>query len=100
MSIVQGAAWADPGATASDDVDGDITSKIVTTGVVDTATPGLYTLTYSVTDAAGNTGSASRVVSVTAAPPAPSDTAATSAEQGGVPPGDGVSAAATLTPSP
>lgn len=66
MSVAQGAAFTDPGATATDAVDGDLTPKIVETGSVDTCTPGLYTITYSATDAAGNIGSASRVVSVTA----------------------------------
>jgi hypothetical protein len=64
--------FTDPGATASDDVDGSLTP--VVTGSVDTATAGLYTLTYTATDAAGNVGSVSRVVTVVAASvePAPS----------------------------
>ncbi|EUJ47003.1 immunoglobulin-like domain-containing protein [Listeria riparia] len=42
--------------TASDDKDGDITSKIqVTSNNVDTSKAGTYNVTYSVTDAAGNT---------------------------------------------
>jgi len=45
--------YTDPGATASDAVDGTITG-IVGTGVVDTTTPGTYTLAYDVDDAAGN----------------------------------------------
>ncbi|MHB1162905.1 MAG: immunoglobulin-like domain-containing protein [Minisyncoccota bacterium] len=68
MQLNQGDIFTDPGATASDDVDGNLTSKIKETGTVDTKTLGLYTLTYSATDAAGNTGSASRVVSIVAAP--------------------------------
>ena len=67
MNITVGGTFVDPGATATDVVDGNLTKKIVETGKVDTSTIGLYTLTYSVTDAAGNTGSASRVVSVVAA---------------------------------
>jgi len=38
----------------------------VETGSVDTATAGLYTLTYTATDSAGNIGSASRLVTVIA----------------------------------
>jgi hypothetical protein len=38
MSIVQGSTFADPGATATDDRDGNITSKIVVTGSVNTGT--------------------------------------------------------------
>jgi hypothetical protein len=71
MQINQGDTFTDPGATATDSVDGDITSKIVETGSVNNATAGLYTLTYSVTDSAGNTGSASRVVTVLASTSSP-----------------------------
>jgi len=58
----------DPGATATDDIDGDLTAAIVVTGAVDTATEGLYTLTYTATDAAGNSANVSRVVTVNVAP--------------------------------
>ena len=63
-----GDTFTDPGATAVDDVDGDLTANIVVTGAVDTAAAGLYSLTYTATDAAGNYGSASRLVTVVAAP--------------------------------
>ncbi|MCR4276445.1 MAG: DUF5011 domain-containing protein [Candidatus Parcubacteria bacterium] len=66
MSLTVGDTFTDAGATATDNVDGDLTSKIVKTGSVDTATAGSYTLTYSATDAAGNTGSASLTVTVAA----------------------------------
>ena len=48
--------YSDPGATAFDNVDGDITGSItVTTTVpVDITTVGTYTVTYNVQDAAGN----------------------------------------------
>jgi len=52
------------GVTATDDTDGDLSSSVTVDGTVDTATPGEYTLTYSVTDAAGNTATATRVVTV------------------------------------
>jgi len=68
LDIVQNSPFTDPGATALDAVDGDLTSKIVETGSVATTTPGIYTLTYTATDAAHNIGSVSRVVTVTAAP--------------------------------
>jgi len=43
------------GATAFDDVNGDITSSIVIdASAVDTSTPGSYLVTYNVADAAGN----------------------------------------------
>ena len=41
-------------ATASDNNDGDITSDIVITGLVNTSVSGSYTLTYNVKDAADN----------------------------------------------
>jgi hypothetical protein len=74
MQITVGDTFTDPGATATDSVDGDLTSHITVSGTVDTTTPGVYTLTYSVTDSAGNTGIASRVVTVVApvAPTPPS----------------------------
>ena len=46
-------AWTDPGATATDNIDGDITSDIVKTGSVQEAV-GTYTLQYDVTDSSGN----------------------------------------------
>ncbi len=64
LEIAHGLAFTDPGATATDDVDGDLTANIVVTGAVDTATAGLYMLIYSATDVAGNTGSVSRAVAV------------------------------------
>jgi Flavin containing amine oxidoreductase/Bacterial surface protein, Ig-like domain len=66
MSVVENTLFTDPGATATDNVDGDISSSIQVSGSVDTSTVGSYTLTYSVSDAAGNSASANRNVEVTA----------------------------------
>lgn len=49
--------WTNPSATANDDEDGDISSQVSVSGTVDANTKGTYTLTYSVSDAAGNTTS-------------------------------------------
>ena len=68
IRITEGDTYTDAGATAIDDVSGDLTSSIVTTNPVDTSTPGTYTVTYTVTDAAGNTTSIERIVTVLAAP--------------------------------
>lgn len=57
-------AFTDQGATAEDDEDGDITASIEVTGTVDKDLTGTYTITYSATDAAGNTGTATRTVVV------------------------------------
>ena len=70
IRITEGDTYTDAGATATDDVSGDLTSSIVTTNPVDTSTPGTYTVTYTVTDAAGNTTSVGRIVTVSAAPSA------------------------------
>jgi len=56
MNIMIGGTFTDPGATAMDDVDGDITANIVVAGdVVNVNTAGTYVITYNVSDAAGNT---------------------------------------------
>jgi hypothetical protein len=55
VSVTQGGTYSDAGATASDNVDGDLTAQIVTVSTVNTMLPGTYTVTYSVTDQAGNT---------------------------------------------
>ena len=56
--------FTDPGATASDNIDGDLTSSITSSGTVDTSTEGTYTIVYSVSDVAGNVASVSRTVIV------------------------------------
>ena len=53
-----GSTWTDAGATA----DGGET--VTSSGTVDTSTVGTYTITYSATDAVGNTGTATRTVTV------------------------------------
>jgi hypothetical protein len=57
MAINPGDAFTDPGATAFDEEDGDITENIVVTGVVDNNTIGVYTLTYNVEDSRGKAAS-------------------------------------------
>jgi hypothetical protein len=55
-------SFSDPGATATDNEDGTLTPTV--SGSVDVTTEGTYTLTYSATDAAGNTGTATRTVTI------------------------------------
>ena len=66
VTINNGDTYTDAGATASDDEEGDITANIVVGGdSVDTSTDGTYTITYDVSDGAGNTATTvSRVVTV------------------------------------
>ncbi|MES0328638.1 MAG: immunoglobulin-like domain-containing protein, partial [Gammaproteobacteria bacterium] len=59
--------YNDAGATASDNVDGNLTTSIATVSTVNTATVGNYSVTYNVSDVAGNVADqVSRVVNVTA----------------------------------
>ena len=53
VTIYSGTSYTDAGATASDNVDGNITSSISVTNPVDSNTVGTYTVTYSVSDSAG-----------------------------------------------
>lgn len=46
--------FSDPGASATDVEDGDLSAQIEVAGTVDTATPGNYTLVYGVVDSVGN----------------------------------------------
>lgn len=67
ISLEFGAAYTDAGATALDNTDGDITSNITTVNPVDVNTVGTYTITYNVSDAAGNAATqVTRTVHVTA----------------------------------
>lgn len=59
------------GVTATDDVDGDIRSRVTITGSVDTATPGTYVLSYTVSDTAGNQAAAQRTITVEEGAPNP-----------------------------
>ncbi len=52
LEIYKGATFSDPGATVTDNV--DATRTITGSGTVNTATIGIYTLTYTATDASGN----------------------------------------------
>jgi uncharacterized protein YjbI with pentapeptide repeats len=67
LQIIEvGGIYNELGATASDNLDGDITASIVTDSTaVNTATPGSYFVTYDVTDANGNSATqVSRVVDI------------------------------------
>lgn len=62
--IKVGTPYTDPGFTASDNMDGDLTAKVSVTGGVDTSKMGINTITYQVTDSFGNTTTVNRSVYV------------------------------------
>ena len=53
-NLTVGDTYTEQGATATDNVDGNLTSNIITTGTVNTNLVGTYTINYNVSDAAGN----------------------------------------------
>jgi hypothetical protein len=75
FTLNQGATYTEPGATATDNVDGNLTSSIViNASAVNTAVPGDYPVTYNVTDVAGNAATqVTRTVHVTANSPPTAD---------------------------
>jgi hypothetical protein len=67
LNLTTGQTYPELGATATDDVDGDLTSSItIDASQVDMNTIGMYTVAYSVSDIAGNTATAERIVRVAA----------------------------------
>lgn len=64
MSIYPGTEFVDPGYTAIDNCDGDVTQNVEVTGSVDIWLPGEYLIEYTVTDNYGNTATAVRTVTV------------------------------------
>jgi len=62
LNVLLNDSYSDAGATAIDDIDGNLT--VTSTGTVDTTTPGDYTITYTATDSAGNVARAVKTVSV------------------------------------
>lgn len=64
VELEVGEAYDEPGATAEDNVDGDLTDDIAITSVVNTDEAGEYVVTYAVSDAAGNERIVTRTVIV------------------------------------
>ena len=56
--------FTDPGCTAIDEIDGDITSKVEVTSDLNTNVAGVYLVSYVATDAAGNAARARRTINV------------------------------------
>lgn len=64
ITLKVGQTYKEPGYTATDNCDGDLTKQVTVTGSVNTGRAGTYTLTYTVEDAYHNQVSVSRTVSV------------------------------------
>lgn len=64
MYVEQCDVFTDPGAVAIDAVDGNLSTAVQITGTVNSSVTGTYTLTYTVSDAQGNTNSITRDVIV------------------------------------
>jgi len=69
MVIFVGTDYTEPGATAIDDVDEDISAEIVITHNIDKNTVGSYNVKYNVSDEAGN--AAAEVIRVVDVEPQP-----------------------------
>jgi len=69
VNLTVGDPYDDAGATAADDLDGNLTERINTVNPVDRFTVGTYTVTYTVSDDAGNAANpVTRTVNVAAVP--------------------------------
>ena len=76
VTIEVGNAYVDAGASASDNIDGDISANITVVNSVDVNTVGTYSVAYTVSDAAGNSAiEVIRIVSVILGTPSTSSTA-------------------------
>lgn len=64
ITLQAGDSYTEPGFTATDDVDGDITDRVEVSGTVDPKRAGTYTVIYTVKDSFGNTAEAKRTVTV------------------------------------
>ena len=81
VTLTVGSNYVDPGFAATDLVDGNLASKVTTSGTVDVSTPGLYQVRYTVKDSSGNQTTVTRQVNVVVAngqaPIYPADTGGT-----------------------
>ena len=63
LTLTQGDAFTDAGVSVTDN-SGETIDAVVSGDTVDTSVPGVYTITYTATDSAGNSASTTRTVTV------------------------------------
>jgi len=80
VSLKVGEEYTDQGATATDNIGGDLTNKIQSKSTVDTSKAGDYTVTYTASDSAGNKTNKDRIVKVEEKTQRSSDTQETEEE--------------------
>lgn len=66
QTIKVGETYTEHGYVAEDDVDGDLSNKVVVSDNIDNQKPGLYEVTYTVEDESGNKATAKRRITVLA----------------------------------
>ena len=69
INLTPNSEYEEKGATAKDEIDGELTEKIVKEGSVDTSSEGTYTIVYKVSDNSGNDSSVKRTIEVRADEP-------------------------------
>ncbi len=78
--ILAGEQYAEPGYTASDLRDGDLSGNVIVSGDVDGNLPGIYTLKYKVSNSVGLEAAAERIIYVVPKQDAEDDSASLPAE--------------------
>jgi penicillin-binding protein 1A len=71
ITINVGDTYTEQGATAKDEKDGDISSKIEISGTVNTSKAGKYTISYTVKNSSGKTATVKRTITVKSKTPDP-----------------------------
>jgi hypothetical protein len=64
IALASGQEYVEAGATATDNIDGDISAAVTISGKVNTTVVGTYTLTYTARDRSGNLATVQRKVQV------------------------------------
>ena len=64
IDLIQNTSYVELGATATDNIDGDISDKIIIIENINNSVLGTYFVEYSVSDSSGNKKTATRKVNV------------------------------------